>query len=159
MFVRALALLAILAGFTTAFNGVAVRAKFSRSILKMSSNDPMDAIRAKMASDPNYDPMKDPQAMQQLEAMIPQEMREFANAIERLKVAFTDATTGNESIEDLDSRLETIAKGLKGGDLISSPQSDFFRNGMPEDNPPFDAAKLKELAEEARRDHPEVPLK
>ena len=29
-----------------------------------ASGDPLDAIRAKMQQDPNYDPLKDPQAMQ-----------------------------------------------------------------------------------------------
>jgi hypothetical protein len=124
------------------------------------ASDPMAAIRAKMASDPNYDPMRDPQAMQQLESMIPQEMREFANAIERLKVAFTDATTGADAVtlDDINSRFGEIAKKSQVSELISSPQSEWFKTGAPTPTD-FDAGKLKRLAEDAQKEHPEVPLK
>ena len=80
--------------------------------LQMSDGvDPLEAIRAKMASDPSYNPMSDPQAMQVLESMIPQEMKDLPNAVERLKVSFTDATTGQDAIEDLNAVAEGIRRG------------------------------------------------
>lgn len=123
--------------------------------LRMSSPDPMDAIRARMAQDPSYDPLKDPQAMQALDSMIPTEMREFANSIERLKVAFTDTTTGNNPIEDLDS-LSNVAETVKGADLISSPTSQWFKDGAIDEG--YDEVKLKDYLRDVQKEFPDVPL-
>ena len=120
-------------------------------------SDPMDAIRARMAQDPSYDPLKDPQAMQQLESMIPTEYREFGNAMERLKVAFADASSGVDGLEDLDS-LAAIAINTTVGQLLSSPQSKFFQSGAADDEVPFDENKLKDLLADVQRDFPDVPM-
>jgi len=116
--------------------------------------DPMAAIRAKMAQDPNYDPMKDPEAMQTLEQMIPPEMREIPNSVERLKVAFTDATSGPDS-KTL-SELESIAASFDTKELIQSPNSEWFKNGMP-DGEATDEAKLQSLYDELKAANPDVP--
>ena len=102
--------------------------------------DPLEAIKNKMESDPSYDPLKDPQAMQALESMIPTEMREFANAVERLKVTFDDATTGQNPIEDLDS-LSSIQGDTALNMLLSSPTSEWFKAGAPDE--PHNEAELK----------------
>ena len=116
--------------------------------------DPLEAIRAKMASDPSYNPMSDPQAMQVLESMIPQEMKDLPNAVERLKVAFTDATTGADAIEDINS----VAKDFQGekASLLSSPASKFFTSGSvaPTD---FDENEKANLFKKLREDYPDVP--
>merc|ERR1712146_609748 len=95
----------------------------------MPGGDPLEAIKAKMAADPSYNPMSDPQAMQVLESMIPQEMKDLPNAVERLKVSFTDATTGQDAIEDLDKLASDFQRDKKT--LLQSPSSQFFTGGMP----------------------------
>jgi hypothetical protein len=138
MFARILYCLACVA-MTAAFRPVLTSSRRAVSALHMS--DPMDAIRARMASDPSYDPMKDPQAMQQLESMIPTEMREFANSVERLKVSFTDATTGTNPLSDLDA-LGSIQASTKVSDLLSAPTSQWFKEGAQD--VAVDEGKLKD---------------
>ena len=143
-----------------AFMIPAFRSKYiSTSSLRMSDApvDPMEAIRARMAQDPSYEPLKDPATMQQLESMIPSEYREFANAMERLKVAFADAQGGVDGLEDLDS-LAAIAINTKVGELLSSPQSKFFQGGAADEEIPFDEEKLRDLLADVQRDFPDVPM-
>ena len=54
----------------------------------------MNYIKQKQAQDPNYDPSKDPQYQQMMMQLIPAEIRDISSGIERLKVAFKDATEG-----------------------------------------------------------------
>ena len=124
--------------------------------LKMSdSADPLAAIRAKMASDPSYDPLKDPDAIRQIENIIPTPLRDISNAIARLQVAFKDSTTGTEAVDDLDARAKEIPNKRE---LISSPQSTWFKQSNPDEEIPFSKAKLQELQEKLRKEFPEVPL-
>ena len=92
--------------------------------------------------------------MQVLESMIPQEMKDLPNAVERLKVAFTDATTGADAIEDINS----VAKDFQGekASLLSSPASKFFTSGSvaPTD---FDENEKANLFKKLREDYPDVP--
>ena len=48
----------------------------------------LDDIRAKIKSQPGYNPMQDPEAMKTLEENIPPELREVNGALQRLQVAF-----------------------------------------------------------------------
>ena len=123
--------------------------------LQMSDGpDPLEAVRAKMASDPSYNPMSDPQAMQVLESMIPQEMKDLPNAVERLKVSFTDATTGQDAIEDINA----VAKEFEGekSSLLSSPSSKFIASGSPAPTD-FDENEKANLFKKLREDYPDVP--
>ena len=86
--------------------------------------------------------------------MIPPEMKDFPNAVERLKVAFTDATTGQEAIDDLDKVSTDFGADKKA--LISSPTSQFFTQGTPESD--FNEANKDELFKKVREEHPDVPL-
>ncbi len=140
-----------------AFRPVTSRVSVAQSgfSLQMSDGaDPLEAIRAKMASDPSYNPMSDPQAMQVLESMIPQEMKDLPNAVERLKVSFTDATTGQDAIEDINA----VAKEFEGekNNLLSSPSSKFFTSGMPAPTD-FDENEKASLFKKLREDYPDVP--
>lgn len=126
----------------------------SRQALRMSDNTQWDALRAKYQSNPNYNPMADPEAQAMLENLIPNEFRDLNNAIERLRVALTDATTGPDAIENIDTVLSQFTKE----ELISSPQSQWFRDGRPEPEEPFSEAKLDELTEKAKREYPQVPM-
>ena len=119
--------------------------------------DPLDAIKQKMAADPNYNPMQDPQAMQVLEGMVPLEMREVSGAIQRLKVAFTDATTGNDAFT-LQELNNAAAKYDTKQELISSPNSDFIRSGLSEDVDVSDS-RIQELIDQLKAENPEVPEK
>ena len=103
------------------------------------SEDPLDAIRAKVAADPSYNPMADPEAMKVLESYIPDALREIPNAINRLKVSYKDNTQGEMS------SLNAAVKDLDFENKISSPTSKWFQNGRP--NPGFSASKKKELFE------------
>ncbi|RYH30932.1 hypothetical protein EON65_03890 [archaeon] len=129
-----------------------VRLIRSSTQLKMSTPDPMDAIRAKMQADPNYDPMKDPEAMRILDSMIPEQLREFGNAIAKLKVALADSITGVESVKDLNKRVAGMEK--KGA--ISSPTSQWFKSGMPK--PTVDKAAKQQAKEEIKRQFPQAAL-
>lgn len=159
---RVLALFLIVASQSVnAFLIPSFRVKYvSTSTLKMSdspSSEFLDGVRTRMASDPSYDPLKDPQTLQQLEAMLPTEYREFGNAMERLKVAFADASGGLDGLDDLDA-LGAIAANTKVSELLSSPQSKFFQAGAPDDDVPFDADKLRDLLADVQRDFPDVPM-
>ena len=118
--------------------------------------DPLEAIKQKMAADPNYNPMQDPEAMQTLEGMISPEMREVSGAIQRLKVAFTDATTGEEAATL--QQLEEFAASSDKKELISAPNSDFIKGGMTEDVD-YNESKLQELLDQLKSENPEVPEK
>jgi hypothetical protein len=119
--------------------------------------DPLDAIRARMASDPSFDPLKDPQTMQILESKIPTEMRDASISVERARVAFKDASEGTAAVADLDA---AAAKFGNNQGLISSPQSAWFKNGQPnETNGAFNEAKKQDLFNKLKSQYPEVPLK
>lgn len=136
---------------------IAPALRFSRPVrLHMSSPDPMSEIRAKMAADPNYNPLQDPQAMQVLESQIPAELKELPNALERLRVAFKDATSGPNAVPDLNAAAASWT-GPKT-DLISSPTSDWMKNNMPNENPSFDEQTKKDLYEKVKSANPDVPL-
>lgn len=159
-----LAILVLLAGEGVwAFMGRAFLRSSTTDVLRqpnhlfMSSPDPMDEIRQKMASDPNYNPMQDPQAQAALEAMIPSEMKELPNALERLRIAMKDATTGASAVTDL-NKVASEYKGPKT-DLISSPQSEWMKGGMPNDNPAFSDSRKKELLGKIKSAFPEIPTK
>jgi hypothetical protein len=119
-----------------------------------AGNDAMEAIKAKMEQDPAYDPMKDPEAMQTLEQLIPSEMRDIPNSVERLKVAYADATNGPDAAT-LAELGETMASFDKK-DLISSPSSEWFQAGMPDGEATNDA-KLEELYKSLRDANPDIP--
>eukprot|EP01031_Cornospumella_fuschlensis_P037762 gene37762-45876_t len=118
----------------------------------MSTPDPMDAIRAKMKADPNYDPMKDPEAMRALDSMIPDQLREFGNAVAKLKVALADSITGVEGVKDLNRRVAGMEK--KGA--LSAPTSEWFKAGMPK--PTVDQAAKQRAKEEIKRRYPQAPI-
>jgi len=125
--------------------------------LKMSDNDKeaqWDVLRAKYQANPNYDPMADPEAQAVLENLIPTEFRDMTNAIERLRVALVDATTGTDAIEDIDNVLSQFNKD----ELISSPQSKWFSEGRKDPDVPFSQEKLDELTEQAKKQYPAVPM-
>lgn len=146
--------IALAVSISTAFVARPVQYRFNGFISMSSAEDPLDAIRAKVAADPSYNPMQDPQAMQALQDSLPQELKDVPTAIQRLKVAFEDATGGVDKIGDLDSALNDI--NLK--DLISSPTSKWLREGMPKDDPPFSKSRLNELKEELSQKYPQVPF-
>jgi hypothetical protein len=126
--------------------------------LKMAENNPLDEIKAKMKANPNYNPMTDPQAAAALDLMIPDYLKELPNAMERLSVAFKDATTGADAIGDIDKVAESFENKRE---LISSPQSEFFRSGMqaPSGGSGDDvAAEIESLVSKLRQQYPEVPF-
>ena len=125
------------------------------SVEEVGDSDPLEAIKNKIASDPSYDPLKDPQAMQALESMIPTEMREFANAVERLKVTFDDATTGQNPIEDLDS-LKVQQDDTALNVLLSSPTSEWFKGGAPDETVNED--ELKDALRDVQKEYPDIPM-
>jgi hypothetical protein len=160
----ALVILLLLAGEgVLAFVGRAISRNSITDVLHrptqlfMSTIDPLDEIRQKMATDPNYNPMQDPQAQAALEAMIPSEMKELPNALERLRIAMKDATTGASAVSDL-NKVASEYKGPKT-DLISSPQSEWMKGGMPNDNPAFSDSRKKELLGKVKTAFPEIQTK
>lgn len=118
-------------------------------------NGPLDSIRAKMAADPSYNPFNDPQAIQTIETNLPSEIREFGHAIERLKVAFKDANSGPDAAVDLDSAFATVTNKK---DLISSPTSQWFKDGMDgnTDQEPSEV-ELAELKSKIKDQYPHIP--
>lgn len=145
---------AFLVGQASAFSVSRVRS-FGRSSLKAATGGPNEeaikAIREKMAADPSYNPMADPQAMQVIDSMIPDAMREVPNAIERLKVAFKDATSGQDSVSDINSLPSTMSMS----EAISSPQSKWFKEKFPVDA--FNQAEKDDLKKKIKAKYPEVP--
>lgn len=111
--------------------------------------DVWEPIRRRMKEDPSYDPLKDPEAMQQMQNALPTEFREFGNAMERLKVAFADAKGGVDGLDDLDVLAKTAA-ALPVSERLSSPQSKFFKEGAkkPEERGRKSLAQINELLDE-----------
>mmetsp|Transcript_15394 Transcript_15394/g.14759 ORF Transcript_15394/g.14759 Transcript_15394/m.14759 type:complete len:162 (-) Transcript_15394:231-716(-) len=160
MFSQSLLVVVMMVISTNAFMVPSFRSIYKMKSLKMSDEggpDPMQAIRDRMAQDPSFDPLQDPQTMQELENMIPGEYREFANAMERLKVAFDDATAGVDGLENLDD-LASVAADTKIAELLSSPQSKYFQDGAQDEQIPFDGEATKDLLADVQRDFPEVPM-
>ena len=159
-FLVALLCVAMVSSFRPMFNRRMVTISSSTSlhmsdVEEVGDVDPLEAIKSKMDSDPSYDPLKDPQAMQALESMIPSEMREFANGVERLKVTFDDATTGSNPIEDLDS-LKKIQSDTALNVLLSSPTSEWFKGGAPDE--PYNESELKNYMQDVQKEYPDIPM-
>lgn len=132
--------------------------RFAQRSLKMAEGNPLDELRAKMKANPNYNPMTDPQAASMLDSMIPDYLKELPNAMERLSVAFKDATTGTDAIGDIDKVAESFENKRE---LISSPQSEFFSSGMQAPSGGSDedvAAEIEGLIDKLRQQYPEVPF-
>ena len=121
--------------------------------LQMSDveDDPIAELRKKMQSDPNFDPSKDPRMMEALESMIPQELRDMPMAVERLIVAFKDATSGVDAVTNIDE----AAKMFGSESLISSPQSKWFQGGAQDET--YSESSKKDLLQKLKAAHPEVP--
>lgn len=150
-------LLAVLVSAISAFrvSRMSVSSISSRVSLRMSTADPMDEIRAKMEADPSYNPMSDPQAMQVLEGMLPDELKEIPNAIDRMRVALQNAMTGADAVNDIDA---AAAGFTNKQDLISTPTSAWMKAGMPNDNPAFSETLKAEFFEKVRQENPDVPV-
>jgi hypothetical protein len=124
----------------------------SNFILKMSdaAEDPLKDLRERMASDPSFDPRSDPRMMEALESVLPESLREMPLALERLNVAFKNAMTGTEAVENLDESV----KMFKDEKFISSPQSKWFREGAVTET--FSETTKKNLLQSLQQQHPEV---
>ena len=111
----------------------------------------MKAIRAKIAANPNYNPMTDPEASSLIEALIPSEFKEVPNAIARARVAFQDTMEGKDGVSDVDS----IFSSVPAKDAISSPQSKWFKGGMVDDSgPDEDESEMDSLLAELEKKYP-----
>jgi hypothetical protein len=120
-------------------------------VLRMANDDPLGEIRAKMQADPNYNPMTDPSATAALDAILPDYLKEIPNAIERLNVAFKDATSSANALNDLDAAVSSFSDKRE---LISSPQSDLFSEAGRK---PPDSGEVERLIKQLRQQFPEVP--
>lgn len=130
------------------------RIRKSNKSLRMSTpEDPMAAIRAKMAANPNYNPMTDPEAAGSLEAMIPTEYRDVLNALERFRVALVDADQGPESLKAIDD----AARSMNINEIISSPTSKWIKDGRPKPDVPFSESTAAGLVEKVKAEFPQVP--
>lgn len=151
----------VLAAFLIIQNVSAFRVPMSSRIMSVSrtslaatpeGNPALEAIKAKMAADPNYDPMKDPEAMSTIESMIPDSLRELSGSLARLEVAFKDA---DANLEGTDATLNKAAEGfVNKKELVSSPNSQWFKDGLPAAS--FDSAKKEELEKALASKYPEV---
>ena len=112
----------------------------------------MQAIKDKMAADPNFDPMTDPESMKVIEAMIPESLRDMSSSIARFEVALKDAL-GEDEAEDLDVGAASFEDKK---DLVSSPVSAFFKDGLPEPTKPFDSAAKADALKKLMDLYPEV---
>jgi len=83
-----LSLLALSKGFLSGLPRTFTSSKLSARRLTNLKGMSLDDIRAKIKSQPGYNPMQDPEAMKTLEENIPPELREVNGALQRLQVAF-----------------------------------------------------------------------
>lgn len=130
------------------------------SLLKMSdpavdpSVDPaLEAIRAKYKANPNYNALTDPEAQPFLDSLIPNEFRDFNNAIERVRVAIKDAYEGPDKVND----AEKVFSSLDLNNLISSPNSKFFKNNRPQPSPAHSEARASEALKNLIAKYPDLP--
>ena len=152
---RALCIL-LLASLTIAFITRPAMIKSTRitKALKMSSSeeDPLEELKRRMQQDPNFNPATDPRMAEALEAAVPSELRDIPLAVERLIVAFRDATTGVDAVENLDES----AKMFTDEKFISTPQSKWFKEGAPKEE--YSSSTKSSLRDKLTRNHPEVKL-
>jgi hypothetical protein len=156
MMLRILLFVSLFLVFTKGFIPVSSVFRSRTLFLEMTGGSPdLSGIREKMAADPSYNPLQDPQALQVLESSIPSDIRDFPSSIERLKSAFQDATTGPDahSLSELGS--DVVTSKFKLEDLVSSPRSIFLKDNMP-DEETVSESRLQELYEQAKRENPEV---
>jgi hypothetical protein len=118
------------------------------SLLMSSVEQAKAALKAKLESDPSYNPTKDPQVQPLLQEILPSHVRDISNSLGRLKVSFQDATSGTEAVEDLNA---SAASFPNKAELISSPQSAWFKSGSPDDDVPFDNAKKQALLSKLKK--------
>ena len=146
-------ILAVVNGFSVSLKSRIVRGS-SLQPLRMASveDDPLEELKRKMKEDPNFDPSKDPRMAEALESMIPKELRDMPMAVERLIVAFKDATGGVDAVENLDD----AAKMFGTENLISSPQSKWFQGGAADEG--YSESNKKDLLQKLKAAHPEVPM-
>jgi hypothetical protein len=73
-------------------------------------NPEIEEIRAKCAADPNYDFMKDPKALKLIEENMPDSLKQFSQAVGRLKQVIIDGTTGQDapSLEELEKFFQNM---------------------------------------------------
>jgi hypothetical protein len=128
------ALISNVIGFSTLFTSR--RPMTSSSQIRMSSTPPpqgnnddkLEPIRTKMQADKNYNPMTDPEAMKILDSVIPDKLRSFPAAIQRMKVAIQDSRTGVTAVPNGDINAAARNYGDKSK-AIQSPQSKFIKAG------------------------------
>lgn len=112
----------------------------------------INALKAKM-SQPGYNPQQDPEYQSLMAQALPADLRDINGAIERLSVAFKDATSGVDAVTvDLDSIAATFDKK----ELISSPTSDWAKGGFVEDGTPYSASREEELYQKMKAKYPEA---
>jgi hypothetical protein len=147
-------LLSVAYGFSVSLKNQ-VNRRNTMQPLRMSEveDDPLAELRKKLKENPNFDYTKDPKMMEALESAIPQELRDMPMAIERLVVAFKDATSGVDSVANLDD----AAKMFGSESLISSPQSTWFKEGAKMDETYSESTK-KDLLQKLKSDYPQVPI-
>ena len=110
----------------------------------------LNALKTKM-SDPSYNPATDPDYSRLMSSLVPTELRDISGALERLKVAFKDATTGVDAVTDLDN---IAAQFSDKKDVISSPTSKWMKSGFPDE--PASESKLSDLLTKLKKDFPEA---
>jgi hypothetical protein len=135
----------------------------SSSVLRMSeaptdANEAQwDILRKKYQANPNYNPMNDPEAAPILENLIPNEFRELKNALQRLRVAFVDASTAPKDADGTPGEafdLDKMAAQFDKKELIQSPQSKWIKEGMQDVD--YSASKAEELLEELKKKYPQA---
>ena len=110
----------------------------------------LNALKTKM-SDPSYNPTTDPDYSRLMSSLVPTELREISGALERLKVAFKDATTGVDAVADLDN---IAAQFSDKKEVISSPTSNWMKSGFPDEV--ASESKLSDLLDKLKKDFPEA---
>lgn len=126
---------------------------------KLDSTDELpipESIKAKISS-PSYDILADPEAAEYLNSILPPELNNLRKSLADLMVTSKEIESGLNEVNTSD--YEEFISTFKLSDYVTSPRSDWMRNGMPEDdNPPFSEEKLEEYRQKVLDEHPDAQL-
>lgn len=88
-----------------------------KSKIYSSQNDPIATASEKMKSDPNYNPLKDPEVLKVLQSKMPESLKGITMSLEKIKASLAEDLEGNDPIPNIEEMLgkidkSTLAKGI-----------------------------------------------
>ncbi len=113
----------------------------------------VESLKARMANDPDFDPLQDPSSLKILETLIPPESQDALSAIQRLKSVIDAEILAAGDADILQERASRVED--KKESLISTPQSAWVKGGCKDDDDDgISADERQKLMDELKAAYP-----